>query len=80
MFAWQAFIGWWADLRDETEYMPNSSFRELDVIEEANLYQECKSDLLESGTHHSTVGSLQLWKKVWKVHFGDVKIRKHRRV
>ena len=80
VFAWQAFIGWWADLRDETEYMPNTSFRELDFIEEADLYQECKSDLLESGTHHSMVGSLQLWKKVWKGHFGDVKIRKHRRV
>ena len=80
VFAWQAFIDWWTDLRDETEYMPNTSFRELDFIAEADLYQECKSDLLESGTHHSMVGSLQLWKKVWKGHFGDVKIRKHRRV
>ena len=67
-------------MRDETEYMPNSPFLELDFIEEADLFQECKSDLLESGIHHSVVGSFQRWKKVWKGHFGVVKIRKHRGV
>ena len=45
----QAFIGWGEDLREETEFMPNTNFRELDFIEEKDLYAECKSDLLESG-------------------------------
>ena len=76
----QAFIGWWKDLREETEFMPNTNFRELDFIEEKDLYAECKSDLLESGAHESNIGSIKLWKQVWKAHCGDVKIRKHRRV
>ena len=60
--------------------MPNTNFRELDFIEEKDLYAECKSDLLESGAHESNIGSIKLWKEVWKAHCGDVKIRKHRRV
>ena len=39
-----------------------------------------KSDLLESGAHEANIGSITLWKDVWQHQFGDVKIRKHRRV
>ena len=76
----KGFMGWWKDLRDETEFMPNSHFRELDFIEEKDLFDECKSDLIESGTPSGSVGSFTLWKDVWSGHFGDVKIRKHRKV
>ena len=56
----KGFMGWWKDLRDETEFMPNSHFRELDFIEEKGLFGECKSDLIESGTPPGSVGSFTL--------------------
>ena len=31
----QAFIGWWKDLREETEFTPNTNFRELDYLRNA---------------------------------------------
>ena len=60
--------------------MPNTQFRELDFIEEEDLYVECCEDLKDSGTHDSFIGSKTLWRAVWKQDFPEMRIRKHRRV
>lgn len=55
-----AFRGWWTELRRDTEIMPNVANvkeRQLDYIEEGELYLECKTDLIESGSPASAVGS-----------------------
>ena len=72
--------GWWSDLRVDTELMPNTSVRELDYIEESDLYKEYRSDMRESGCAPNLIAGLTLWKSIWHGEFGDVKIRKHKRV
>ena len=54
-----AFRGWWADLRDDTEIMPNrpTTERQIDYIEHHELYGECKQDLLESGMPEASIGT-----------------------
>ena len=55
-----AIIGWFQELRDDTELMPNvnnKKERHLDFIEVGALYQECKLDLIDSGTPADAVGS-----------------------
>ena len=51
----EGFMGWWKDLRDETEFMPNSHFRELDFIEEKDLFgeeaQRCTRPCAYSASH-----------------------------
>jgi|TARA_B110000261_G_scaffold145974_1_gene169769 hypothetical protein len=60
--------------------MPNSRFREIDYIETNELWQECEKDLLDSGTAPANVGSITLFKSVWKGHFSDVRVREHKKV
>ena len=72
--------GWWSDLRVDTELMPNTSVRGFDYIEESILYKEYRSDMRESGCAPHLVGGLTLWRSIWHGEFGDVKIRKHKRV
>ena len=72
--------GWWSDLRTDTEIMPNTSVRELDYIEESDLYKEYRADMRESGCAPELIGSMTYWRTIWHGEFGDVKIRKHKRV
>ena len=71
------------DLRNDTELMPNSRFREIDYIETNELWQECEKDLLDSGTAPANVGSITLlttlFKSAWKGHFSDVRVREHKK-
>ena len=54
-----ALRGWWAELRDDTEVMPNrpTEERQIDYIEPSALYDECRQDLHESGMHWDSIGS-----------------------
>ena len=72
--------GWWADLRTDTELMPNTSVRELDYIEERDLFKEYTSDMRDSGCAGELIASITTWRKIWHGEFGDVRIRKHKRV
>lgn len=51
-----AFKGWFKDLRDDTECMPNSRLRQLDYIQHNELFAECKQDLLDAGTSPDAIG------------------------
>ena len=52
-----AFKGWFQDLRDDTESMPNSRLRQLDYIEHNELFAECKKDLIDAGTSKDAIGT-----------------------
>ena len=52
------FNGWFKDLYDDTECMPNSRQRQIDFIEKQELFAECKSDLRDAGTLESSIGSM----------------------
>ena len=55
-----AFRGWWSELRADTEPIPNAKNmleRQLDYIEVGELFKECTSDLVESGTPANAIGS-----------------------
>ena len=54
-----AFRGWWADLREDTEIMPNrpTTERQIDYIEHSELYSECKQDLIDSGMSEANIGT-----------------------
>ena len=59
-----AFRGWWEELRKDTEIMPNLrnvKERQIDYIEVGELYNECRQDLLDSGTHPGCIGSTAAW-------------------
>ena len=54
-----SFRGWWTDLRNDTELMPTvdaKKRREIDYIEEKELYNECVADLLDSGLPKECIG------------------------
>lgn len=55
-----AFRGWWEELRRDTEIMPNLrnvKERQIDYIEVEELFNECRQDLIDSGTHETAIGS-----------------------
>ena len=55
-----AFRGWWEELRRDTEIMPNLrnvKERQIDYIEVGELFNECRQDLIESGTFPEAIGS-----------------------
>ena len=52
-----AFIGWFKELREDTECMPNSRLRQLDYIKKSELFAECIQDLVACGTHKDRIGS-----------------------
>ena len=41
--------------------MPNTSVRELDYIEESDLYKEYRADMRESGCAPELIGSMTYW-------------------
>ena len=51
-----AFIGWFKELREDTECMPNSRLRQIDYIQDKELFAECKSDLVDAGTADNKIG------------------------
>ena len=72
--------GWWADLRTDTELMLNTFVQELDYIEERDLFKEHTSDMRDSGCAGALIAPITTWRTIWHGEFGDVKIRKHKRV
>jgi hypothetical protein len=55
-----AFRGWWEELQRDTEIMPNLrnvKERQIDYIEVEELFNECRQDSIDSGTHETAIGS-----------------------
>jgi hypothetical protein len=66
--------------RAQLEPMPNTSQRQLDYMEEKDLFAEFEGDLRAAGIPDTEIPDLGTWSRVWKAHFKLIKIRKHRQV
>ena len=73
-------FGWLGDLREETEVMPNTRERQLDWIEAGELFKEYQEDQEEAGSTKGSIAGFTLWKKVWELHFADLKVREQKAV
>ena len=73
-------FGWLGDLREETEVMPNTRERQLDWIEAGELFKEYQEDQEEASSTKGSIAGFTLWKKVWELHFADLKVREQKAV
>ena len=78
--AFMSAFGWLGDLREETEVMPNTRERQLDWVEHNELYREYVTDSEEAGSTKGAIASFATWKRVWELHFTDLKIREQKAV
>ena len=72
--AFMSAFGWLGDLREETEVMPNTRERQLDWVEHNELYREYVTDSEEAGSTKGAIASFATWRRVWELHFTDLKI------
>ena len=73
-------FGWFGDLREETEVMPNTRERQLDWIEAGELFKEYQEDQEEAGSTKGSIAGFTLWKNIWELHFADLKVREQKAV
>ena len=60
--------------------MPNTNQRQLDYMEDQDLFSEFCMDTRLAGMPEGEVPTQPEWKRVWRECFKLIKIRKHRQV
>jgi hypothetical protein len=60
--------------------MPNTNQRQLDYMEDQDLFSEFCMDTRLAGMSEGEVPTQPEWKRVWRECFKLIKIRKHRQV